>query len=187
MSVFETWSLVGVFASIVVNIIVFGALALQVRLLANQVDLAKQATDQDHDRRRRQTTLEACTSFLDRQAELRLRMLPSDYDEAGVAALQAKALNGDGEAKQLLSVYLNGYEALANGARFDVLDLAVLNRGLGRRIMLVVDRYRPIIDHMRAASGNPDLFGDLEWLARKVKQRRGSAGEWIDDAPSLKA
>jgi hypothetical protein len=185
MNSYEFWSLVVGFTSVVVNIVVFGVLAWQLRLLAQQITLAKISTERDHDRRRKQATLDFSIAMLARQVEMRDRGVPNDFDSLSVSAFQQKALDGDVATSELLGAYLNLFETLGNGVRFDVLDISVLDRGLGRRIAIVGELYRLYIEDRRAFAKNQALFGDLEWLADKIRSRRGPDLEWIEEAGSL--
>jgi Domain of unknown function (DUF4760) len=170
---YERWSLVGTYASIVIGVVAFGVLAWQVRLLAQQIRQAQVSVDLDHDRRRKQATLDAYQMFLNRQAELRQRGLPSDYHSERVKQLIHQALDGDTVAFEVIGEYLNMYEVLATSVRYDVLHLPLIDRGMGRRIVIAAQLYRPFTEHLREMSGNPDVFGDFDWLAAKIRERRG--------------
>ncbi|MEV4414017.1 hypothetical protein [Catellatospora sp. NPDC049609] len=173
MSPFEVWSLVAAFVGIVVNIVVFAALAWQIRLLARQVNLAQEAVELDHERRRKQATQQAVDLFLSRQAELRRRGIPFDHDMEGVAEILTRAAAGDQGANQLISEYTNLWEMLANSVRYDVLHLDVVDQNFGRRAIVVAELYRPWADMIRSAAENPDLMTDLDWLVDKIRARRG--------------
>ncbi|MEU3252953.1 hypothetical protein [Streptomyces sp. NPDC006997] len=88
MTSYERWSLVASFGSLLVSVVAFGALAWQLLMLAR-------GTAQDHDRRRKQATMEYLTAIMDRRKALYDEGIPDERDHAAVSALISRALAGD--------------------------------------------------------------------------------------------
>ena len=171
MTVFERWSLIGVYAAIVVNIIAFLVVVWQLRLLAHQNRQGQQANTQDHDRRRKQATLEFFAAIHDKQIEFR-KTMPNVWASVEIAALIENALNGDIAAEKNIIGYLNMYEHLAAGARTDIFDLDVINQLAGGWLILLERNYRPYIMHLRKIRGEFDVYGELEWQAKTLSKLR---------------
>jgi hypothetical protein len=166
---FERLSLVAAFTAIAVNVIVFVAFVWQLRYLGKQVRDASTATQLDHDRRRKQATIEFYTDLLTMRAALSDHV-PYDRDAAAVAELLTRAANGDDIATRAILEHLSLYELFAAGVRTDVFDFSVAWRTAGNRIVAIMDNYRPWIDERRVILGQPGLYYELEWLAKEVSK-----------------
>ncbi|HEX6686722.1 MAG TPA: DUF4760 domain-containing protein [Candidatus Limnocylindrales bacterium] len=175
MTMFERWSLVGVFAAIAVNIIAFLAVIWQLRLLAHQNRQSQQAIVQDHDRRRKQATLEFFATTHDRQIEFR-KILPNSWSSEEIVALIQKAVNGDTDTEKLIAGYLNLYEHFAAGVRAGIFDLEVTNQMAGGRIVAMQRNYQPWIEYRRRLHGVADLYCELEWLGGRLAELRRNLG-----------
>ena len=66
---------------------------------------------------------------------------------------------------------LNECESLAIGARIGLYDLEMLNQFAGVGITAQFHRLLPALQALRSRSGNPTLYGELEWLARQTENR----------------
>jgi hypothetical protein len=175
MTTFERWSLIAGFAAIAVNVVAFVAVVWQLRLLAHQNRQAQEAVVQDHDRRRKQSTIEFFNATHSQQLEFR-KILPRSRDSAEIATLIKEAIDGDRQAENTITGYLNLFENFAAGARAGVFDLAVINQMAGGRIIAIQRNYRPWVDHVRKQLGEPHLHAELEWLAGRMLDLRRSVG-----------
>ncbi|WP_019888371.1 DUF4760 domain-containing protein [Streptomyces purpureus] len=165
MTTYERLSLIASFGALAVSVIAFGALAWQLLMLAR-------ATRLDHDRRRKQATMEYLSTTMDRRRELRNAGIPDDRDERAVEALVTRALGGDADAARLISSYLTIYNYLGVAAQSDAFDLSLIDRAWGGSIVALTEHYRPWITEQRARQGEPRLYEDLEWLGRSMTPRR---------------
>ncbi|MGP3950292.1 DUF4760 domain-containing protein [Streptomyces sp. 7N604] len=164
MTSYERWSLLVSLGSFVVSVVAFGALAWQLRMLA-------QATRFDHDRRRTQATLEYLSATMDRRGDLRERGIPDDRDTAGVTALVNRGLAGEVEAIRLITEYLAIFNYLAVAAQADAFDPKIIDQARGGTVAAVQRNYRPWIDEQRERFGEPLLYKDLDWLAAQMTSR----------------
>jgi len=177
MNPYERWSLIAQFAGIMVVVIASIAGVWQLRLLAQQIRHTQQATLQDHERRRKQATLEFYASTHDRQAKM-IRIMPNVMDVDAIAALIQPAIQeGDGDAAARISSYLTLYEYLAAGVRADVFDLDVINQAAGAQIVAIAQNYLPYIQHRRELHDIPDAFIELEWLGHQLTRLRRTLGQ----------
>ena len=168
MSRFETWSIVLSVAGIIIDLVVFGALLMQLRMLAVQIRSAQEATDRDHDRRRRQATFEYLATTTDPNVPGNLETLVNQTDKQLKETLSRLISGDDHELWKLTSRHFDNFEQLAAGIRLGVFDLDVLVSLTGDA-GTDLDSYRPWIDHLRTS--NRQVYGELEWLAKQLRAR----------------
>ncbi|MGW4980589.1 DUF4760 domain-containing protein [Streptomyces mirabilis] len=165
MTSYEWLSLIASFGSLLVGAVAFGALAWQLILLSR-------STAQDHDRRRKQATMEYLTANMDRRKALFDQGIPIERDHEAIAALVSLSLSGDAEATKLIAAYLTTFNFLAVGAQSDAFDRDVIDEAWGGLIISVWNNYRPWIEVQRQEHGEPRVWENLEWLASKMTPRR---------------
>ncbi|MFF4020190.1 DUF4760 domain-containing protein [Streptomyces sp. NPDC001843] len=164
MTSFEAWSLVASFGSLLVSVVAFVAVAWQLVLLSR-------STKQDHDRRRKQATMEYLTANMDRRKVLFSEGIPTERDEAAIAASIDRALSGDGHTTKLITAYLTTFNFLAVGAQTDAFDRDVIDEAWGGIIISVWNHYRPWVEAQRKRHGEPRVWENLEWLAKRMTPR----------------
>jgi hypothetical protein len=167
----ESLSLLAAFSGVFVNVVAFGLLIWQLRILARQLGQARDATALDHDRRQKQATIDFYAVTLDKMAELRA-VLPYDRDEAGVQDMLSRVKGEDDQVGKAITEYLSLFELLATGVRTGVFDLSVLERAAGGRIRAIASHYRPWIQQRRELFDNPHLYEELEQLASEIRHHR---------------
>ncbi|MBC7272417.1 MAG: DUF4760 domain-containing protein [Streptomyces sp.] len=165
MTSYERWSLVASFGSLLISVVAFGALAWQLLMLAR-------GTAQDHDRRRKQATMEYLTAIMDRRKALYNEGIPDERDHPAVSALISRALTGDPTAVRLITSYLTAFNYLGVGTRSDAFDREIVDQAWGGLIIAVRDNYAPWIEAQRESRGEPRLYEDLRWLAAEMTPRR---------------
>ncbi|MFC8274650.1 DUF4760 domain-containing protein [Streptomyces sp. NPDC057271] len=167
MTPYERWSLLASFGTLFVSVVAFGALAWQLLMLSRN-------TAQDHDRRRKQATMEYLTAIMERRKELYDAGIPDERDHVAVSALVSLSLSGDAAATKLITSYLSALNYLGVGTRSDAFDRAVVDQAWGGLIIAVRDNYAPWIEAQRQAHGEPRLYEDLQWLAGEMTPRRAA-------------
>ncbi|MEU6538956.1 DUF4760 domain-containing protein [Streptomyces sp. NPDC047000] len=168
MTSYESWSLVASFGSLLVSVVAFAAVAWQLILLSR-------STEQDHDRRRKQATMEYLTANMDRRKLLFDEGIPHERDEAGIAALISRSLSGDDDTTKLITAYLTTFNFLAVGAQTDAFDRDVIDEAWGGIVLAVWNNYRPWAEAQRERHGEPRVWENLEWLAHRMTPRRPPA------------
>ncbi|MPY63273.1 DUF4760 domain-containing protein [Streptomyces spongiae] len=165
MTSYERWSLLASFGSLLVSVVAFGALAWQLLLLSRN-------TGQDHERRRKQATMEYLTANMDRRKALFDEGIPDERDHEATAALINRSLSGDDQATKLITSYLTTFNFLAVGAQSDAFDREVIDEAWGGLIIAVWNGYRPWAEAQRKEHGEPRVWDNLEWLAGQMEPRR---------------
>lgn len=167
MTSYERLSLIASFGSLLVSVVAFGALAWQLLMLSRGTAL-------DHDRRRKQATMDYLTNTMDRRSNLRDEGIPDERDETAISELIGLSLAGDRASTNLITAYLTTYNHLGVGAQSDAFDLGVVDQAWGGLITALWDNYKPWIETRRQERGEPRLYEDLEWLAGRVTPRRSA-------------
>lgn len=162
---YERWSLAASFGTLLVSVVAFGALAWQLLMLAR-------STAQDHDRRRKQATMEYLTAIIDRRKQLYEEGIPDERNRAAVSALISRSLTGDASATKLITSYLTAFNYLGVGARTDAFDRAVIDQAWGGLIIAVRANYGPWLEAQRQNHSEPRLYEDLQWLADAMTPRQ---------------
>ncbi len=162
---YERWSLIASFGSLLIGVVAFGAVAWQLLMLSR-------GTSQDHDRRRKQATMEYLTANMDRRKVLFDEGIPHERDHRAIAALVGLSLSGDDRATKLVASYLTTFNFLAVGAQTDAFDRNVINEAWGGLIISVWNNYRPWVEEQRRRHSEPRVWENLEWLAGKMTPRR---------------
>ncbi|WP_433919092.1 DUF4760 domain-containing protein [Streptomyces canus] len=165
MTSYERWSLIASFSSLLVSVIAFGALAWQLLMLAR-------GTSQDHDRRRKQATMEYLTANMERRKVLFDEGIPNERDHEAISALISLSLAGDEPTTKLITAYLTMFNFLAVGAQSDAFDPEVIDEAWGGLIIAVWNNYRPWAETQRQVHGEPRVWENLEWLAGQMTPRR---------------
>ncbi|WP_328554630.1 MULTISPECIES: DUF4760 domain-containing protein [unclassified Streptomyces] len=165
MTSYEWWSLIASFGSLLVSVVAFGALAWQLLMLAR-------GTGQDHDRRRKQATMEYLTANMERRKVLFDEGIPNERDHEAISALISLSLAGDEPTTKLITAYLTTFNFLAVGAQSDAFDRKVIDEAWGGLIIAVWNNYRPWMETQRKVHGEPRVWENLEWLAGQMTPRR---------------
>ncbi|MFF7470162.1 DUF4760 domain-containing protein [Streptomyces sp. NPDC008092] len=165
MTVFERWSLVAAFGSLGVGVVGFVGLAWQLLMLAR-------STERDHERRRKQATMEFLADNMNQRKSLFDEGIPQERDQAAIAALISRSLSGDEQATKLVTSYLTTFNLLGAGTRLDAFDRQLIDEAWGGLIISVWDNYRPWAEAQRHEHSEPRLWRNLEWLAAHMTPRR---------------
>lgn len=174
MTTYEHWSLIIAVASVTINAILFMVVLLQLGALRQQIRESSAAEVRDHDRRRRQATMEAFSTTMDARRALRT-LLPDDIDraETGKIVRQIREKKSDVAHEQAVVDYLRLWENFAAGVNIEVLDLEMVDRIAGTHIMRLAQNYADWIAWRRKTWRSESLFSELEELAEAIRRRRG--------------
>ncbi|MGH8910689.1 MAG: DUF4760 domain-containing protein [Egibacteraceae bacterium] len=178
MTAYEQWSLIIGAVGVGINLILFAFFVLQLRVLRQQVDQARKATELDHQRRKAQATIEFYATTLEKRSQLRAT-LPYDRDADAIRILLERANDETNEVEKPVMEYLGLFELLATGVNTDVFDLATMERIAGGGIRAMAANYKPWIDHRRRKFDSPLLYVELEELAAVLEKRRAARIESV--------
>ena len=159
---------------LVVSIIALAFVAIQVRLLIVQIVDAKIVFVKEQERSRKQSSLEFMAATMERRS-LMQNTVPSGNDLAKVAEFLEMLENEPpySERRSELSRLLNYYEAVAVAVNSDVFDIGIIDRAWGSVIIRTFAGYGNYIYERREFLRQPQLYGELEQLAKSILDRRG--------------
>ena len=159
---------------LVVSIVALAFVAIQVRLLIVQIVDAKIVFVKEQERSRKQSSLEFMAATMERRS-LMQNTVPSGNDLAKVAEFLEVLQNEPpySERRSELSRLLNYYEAVAVAVNSDVFDIGIIDRAWGSVIIRTFAGYGNYIYERREFLRQPQLYGELEQLAKSILDRRG--------------
>jgi hypothetical protein len=158
----------------VVTMVGLGGLYAQIRSAA-----LSQA--RDHDRQRKQATLD---TFVGSAAERHaiLQQLPNDRDIEAVRAFCPAPDAVDDPRFQVIIAHLNYFENLAVGAEHDIYCPKVIDSLVGGRLVAAWVAYEPFIQGRRQLLGASSVWSGFETLAGQLRPARN--GEiWMQGDP----
>jgi hypothetical protein len=161
-----TISVTGLLASI----ITLAFLVVQLRLLREQINQAKDAYISEQHRMRKQSTLEFVASTLDRRIGF-LEEIPSVKDPEATKNF-IRQLPTDPAASKSIFAFLNYQEYVASGVNEGILDIDVIDRMAGTTIMKTQEGYGDFIAKKRESDNHPTLYAELQKLAKLIHKRR---------------
>ena len=172
MTDFERWQLALAVVGAAVNLLLFAFVIVQVRLLRRQVVDAGDAVRMDHDRRKKESTLDFYAGTIDKRSSFR-EALPNDRDAQAISDLITPLIEqaSNSTSNRMVAEYLNYLELLAVGVNLDIYDFETINRLAGGRIIAVANNYAPWIEHRRATLNAPMMWSDLSLLAARLSER----------------
>ncbi len=174
MTTFEKTSILVGALGLLVNGALFVVFFLQLRELRRQIKGSSEADKRDHERRRKQATIEFYAATLERRNALR-HELAEDRDSEAITRVTEKLREQGKSAPEWHSVveYLNLWETLATGVNSDVLDYSTISRLSGQRVISIVRNYWSWIDWRRSELASPSVYSELETLATRIADERG--------------
>lgn len=157
---------------VLINGVVVIFLVIQLRLLRDQVNQAKDAFVSEQARARKQSTLEFMANTVARRHEL-AGLIPPEEEREEVQEL-LNTFPKDSRVRRNLYDYLNYYEMLATGVNTNVLDIGVVNRNSGGTIIRIYRTYAQLIRAVRRELNRPTMYEELETLVLELGRLRGS-------------
>jgi hypothetical protein len=143
----------------------------QVRSAVIQAKQAGRAQQEEWVRQRKRATIEFLTSTMALNRSLKAELPYLDRTAAKAMVLIERA-NDDLQVEQAIRAYLDYLENVATGVNEGVLDIAVVDRANGGRIVDMAQNYRSYIDRRRIALDDEKLYIELEELAKVIRVRR---------------
>ena len=171
---FDGWTLAVAVVASLTNIVIFAALLWQLQLLQRQLRQTHEVTVLDHDRRRKQATIEFYATTLGEQRRMR-ETLPHDRNKAALQPFIDRAISGDEDINKAIVAYLSLHNLIAISVRSDVFDIGVIDQAFGGRLLALEENYRRWIDSARKSSGYPTMFADIQWLTDEIIRRRSQS------------
>jgi hypothetical protein len=168
---YERLSLIAASAAVFVSVATFVAFMWQIRIALRQVAQAAESTKRDHERRRKQATLDFYATTLEKRSQLR-SILPYDRNVVGVRDLLSTATDEDSDAGHAITDYLSLFESLGAGVATDVYSFPVVDAVAGGRVLAIAENYGPWIRNRRQHFGTPKLYEHLEALADRIANHR---------------
>lgn len=168
MSTFERWSLRLAMTGVIINAALFIGLWVQIRLLAKQVALAAEATQLDHERRRKTETFGFANAILEQQWAF-ASLVPDTREKGAVERFLAGPGTKDGSPEVIATRYLDIYENLAAAVNVGVLDLDLVDRLEGGRIVHTWDAFEGWVCDRRERFKQDSLFVELQLLAERLR------------------
>jgi hypothetical protein len=185
---FARYTKIACHLSIIVGVVVFitiwqkGDLLLITQILCNlsiivglvvaiwQLRLMKKGIYADHERRKKQATLEYCQEFNEKCNEFFEQI---DENEN----LRGKVLNvcdveTNGKMQNAIRQYLSLMEKLAIGVNVGIYDLAVFDKIVGHKTVRRFERIKEAIDFFRKDNDNPYLYTEIQKLVSEIEKLR---------------
>ncbi len=136
-----------------------------------QLRSSNRANREDHDRRKKQATVDFWVQTLERRHAI-VQQLTSDRNGQGLKKYLKHLGHEDNAEVRTVHRFLSLYELLAAAANTDVFDLEVLSRIAGRHVIATADTYRAWILERREQRESPRMFSDLLELADRLRSHR---------------
>lgn len=171
MSTFEKWSLVLTGAGVSLALFTGVLILLQLRAVKMELEQSANIAALDHDRRRRQATLEFFTETMDKRVEWR-KTFPNEFDASAVAAFAPDPANDGDRLNVEVAEYLGHYEDLAAGVALGIFDIDTVDRLAGPRLIRAFRAWQPWINGLRVHLDRPTSYIEWESLARDLVRRR---------------
>lgn len=145
-----------------VTVVGLGGLFLQIRSAAR-------AQERDHERQKKQATLDAWNdpAAFDWRESM-WSQLPNDRNLAAVRSYCPDPSEEDHPHFQPVVTYLNYLENLAVGVHHSIYDLVVLDALAGGRIVAAWQAYEPFVHGRRRSIESQTLWVEFERLAQEI-------------------
>jgi hypothetical protein len=163
----DDWSAVISAFSSAVSVVAFIVLIVQLKLLREQVQHAKNTFIAEQERIRRQATLEFMTSTLNQRLDFQ-RALPYEENEVSMRRFLSKRKRVTEERAPFWD-YLNYFEVLATSVNCEIFDIEVVQRVMGPKLVRTYDGYHDLIASARIYYGRPSLYKEMEILATNLR------------------
>lgn len=182
VTTYEEWSLIAAFTSVLVNLVLFRVFAGQLRELRHQTSNAQNESVRDHDRRRKQASIEFYATTLEARERFK-HELPEDRDAQAIRTLISTPDAHQGETFHVLREYLSLFELLATGVNSEVFDVNVMTDIAGGRLLAIRDNYWPWIEERKRITESPLLYSEFDSMCQSIRSIRDTKLARLAAAP----
>lgn len=169
MTTADRWTVLLSSVGILINIGLFGGLLAQLKQF-------REATDLDHQRRKREATLDFLMTTFDNARELRRDGLPELF-RSDVEGYASDPLSFSDPRNHIIRHYLNEFESLATGMNLGVYDDEVIYSMRSAAIVRAWALYEPWVAARRDFLRQPELYEELEKMARRMQELQVERGK----------
>lgn len=173
-------------ALLAVNVLLLSVIAWQAWEARRQAEGARaqavavrEQTAADHERRKKQATIEYYSNLRSSRRELQAEVEHKFGHDALAASEVVLLLDQEErgeptaiEVIRLIKAYFTGLESLAAGVNLEVFDYQTLRRLGGAHIRTVFRQYRAFVDVSRQRKSQDTLYVELELLHDRLSQER---------------
>lgn len=121
----------------------------------------------DHDRRRRQATLDFCHQLQEKEEQLQ-KEIEAVFSTEKINPNDSRYIENKG-LQHAIRCLLNLYEDVSVGVNFNITDLEVFMRLEGKWFITWHKRLKQVVEKKREEAKRPTRYGDFEILANKLK------------------
>lgn len=124
----------------------------------------------DHDRRKKQSTLEFYTDIYPYLSEFRTKI--TDVFDNGYVTPDDARYNQNPDIQKMIYEYLVIIERFAVGVNSGIYDINVFAKTSGKTVSDMYKKLSPVIDEMRVTYKYPEMFNDFEKMCKDVEKVR---------------
>ncbi len=143
-------------------------------VLASQVGVAGHSLRIDHDRRKKEATINCMLQVRPLWHQGR-RVLDSKWGKGVLTESALTEIDDDFSSHEVVRTLLGHLELLSIGVHSGVYDLDLLNRMSGFHLCSMYDRLKPYIKRVQGKL--PTAYIEFERLVTKIRLVRGSGGD----------
>lgn len=174
MSTYERWSVAIGLATVAISIVGFLLVAIQLKVLREQVRLGDAVVERDHEQRRKEATFTFALATRANFYELRESGLPSVNDPKDVERFLEAIPNwhdSDDPNNILIMRYLGAWETVATGINLGAYERDVIDRLNGPEVVRLCRTFGPWIEARRERTGQANLYREIELVASSISNR----------------
>ncbi|MDR1883039.1 MAG: DUF4760 domain-containing protein [Prevotella sp.] len=146
------------------------ALIIGVIIALGQLWLARKSLKADHERRKKQSTIEFYHKIFESPMKLRGE-IKDVFGDDHINVTDARYKDNEGLKKSITS-YLSLMERFATGINMEVYDLNAFTRIAGKANADTFKRLFPIVEERRKTLSNPNLYKEFERLTENIAKER---------------
>lgn len=124
----------------------------------------------DHERRKKQSTLEFYSDIYPYLSEFRTKI--TDIFDNGYVTPDDVRYTQDKDIQQMIYEYLVIIERFAVGVNSGIYDINVFAKTSGKVVSDMYKKLSPIIEYMRITQNYPEMFNDFEKMSKDVLEVR---------------
>jgi hypothetical protein len=177
VTTFEIWSLAIGAISASISLALLVVVAFELFALRRQLNETFAAEERRHAAELKRATMDVFTATMNARYELRSN-LPDDTDVDAIQRFVEEVMTEPPQSagNRALVRYLGYWENVALGVNVRALDLEMIYRLSGARIVRLAELYDPWIRWRRARAGSTTLYVELETLSQTIRQLREAEG-----------